>query len=166
MVSPWCWAPRPKADTVPAAWPVWWSSMAAKIQKAINSCKWCIQDDDIHANSPYATHHWHCSFGVVACWHDQHWDHDGVGSTPNMMNLLVFCDHFTKHFIAYVAPNQTAKSVAKFLRQSNISIFRTLANLLSNWEVSFESNIIRGLYELMGIHKVRTSHYHAQTNGQ
>ena len=41
---------------------------------------------------------------------------------PNMVNLLVFCDHFTKHIIVYVTPNQTAKTVATFLRQGYISI--------------------------------------------
>ena len=31
---------------------------------------------------------------------------------PNVVNLLVFCDHFTKHIMAYMTPNQTAKTVA------------------------------------------------------
>ena len=34
---------------------------------------------------------------------------------PNMVNILVFCDHFTKHVMAYMTPDQTAKTVAKFL---------------------------------------------------
>ena len=38
----------------------------------------------------------------------------------NMMNLLVFCYHFTKHIMAYVTPNQIAKTVAKFLWQGYI----------------------------------------------
>ena len=50
---------------------------------------------------------------------------------PNMVNILVFCDHFTKHVMAYVTPDQTAKTVPKFLRQGNISIFRALTKVLS-----------------------------------
>ena len=85
---------------------------------------------------------------------------------PNMVNLLVFCDHFMKHVMAYMTPDQTAKTVAKFLWQGYISIFWALAKLLSNQGANLKSNIIRELCELMGKQKVRTSPYHAQTNGQ
>ena len=51
---------------------------------------------------------------------------------PNMLNLLVFCDHFTKHVMAYMTPNQTVKTVAKFLWQGFILIFRAPAKLLSD----------------------------------
>ena len=30
---------------------------------------------------------------------------------PKVVNVLVFQDHFTKHVMAYVTPNQTAKTV-------------------------------------------------------
>ena len=45
-------------------------------------------------------------------------------------------------------------------------ISRAPAKLLSDWGANFESNIIRELCELMDTCKVRTSPYHAQTNGQ
>ena len=61
-------------------------------------------------------------------------------------------------------PDQTAKTVAKFLWQVYISIFRTLAKLLSDHGTNFESYIIKELSELMDIWKVRTSPYQAQTN--
>ena len=51
---------------------------------------------------------------------------------PNMVNILVFCDHFTKHIMVYVIPNQTVKTLAKFLWQGYISIFGAPAKLLSN----------------------------------
>ena len=47
-------------------------------------------------------------------------------------HVLVFWDHFMKHIMAYVTPNQTAKTVAKFLHQGYILIFRALARLLSD----------------------------------
>ena len=84
---------------------------------------------------------------------------------PNMVNLLVFCDHFMKHIMTYMTPNHAVKTVAKFLWQGYISIFRALSNLLSDLGANFESNIIRELCKLMGIWKVRSSPYHAQTNG-
>ena len=49
---------------------------------------------------------------------------------PNMLNLLVFCGHLTKYVIVYVTPNQTVKTVAKFLLQGYISIFGAQAKLL------------------------------------
>ena len=85
---------------------------------------------------------------------------------PNVVNLLIFCDHFTKHIMAYMTPDQTVKTFAKFLWQGYILIFREPAKLLSDQGAKFENNIIRELCELMGIQKVRTSPYHAQTNGQ
>ena len=63
-------------------------------------------------------------------------------------------------------PDQTAKTVAKFLWQGYISIFRVLPKLLSDQGANLESNIIRELCELMGIWKVSTSPYNAQSSGQ
>ena len=51
---------------------------------------------------------------------------------PKVANIPVFQDHFTKHVMAYVTPDQTAKTVAKYLYQGYISIFAALAQLLSN----------------------------------
>ena len=63
---------------------------------------------------------------------------------PNVVNLLVFCNHFTKHIMAYMTPDQTAKTVANFLWQVYISIFGAPAKLLSDRGVNFK-NIIRAL---------------------
>ena len=85
---------------------------------------------------------------------------------PNVVSVLVFCDHFMKHIMAYMTPNQTVKTVAKFLLQGYISIFGALAKLLRVWGANFESITIKELCELMGIWKVRMSPYHAQTYRQ
>ena len=85
---------------------------------------------------------------------------------PNVVNVFVFSNHFTKNIMAYVTPNQTAKTVAMFLWQGYILIFRALAKLLSDWGANFESNIVKELCGLMGIWKARTSPCHAQTNRQ
>ena len=37
-----------------------------------------------------------------------------LNQSPKVTNVLVFQDHFTKHVLAYVTPNQIAKTVAKF----------------------------------------------------
>ena len=53
-----------------------------------------------------------------------------LNQLPGVANILVFQDHCTKHILAYVTPNQTAKTVAKFLYGGYISIFGTPARLL------------------------------------
>ena len=55
-----------------------------------------------------------------------------LNKSPKVANVLVFQDHFMKHVLAYVTPNQTAKTVAKFHYQGYISIFRAPARLLSD----------------------------------
>ena len=34
-----------------------------------------------------------------------------LNQSPRFANLLVFQDHFTKHILAYVTPDQTAKTI-------------------------------------------------------
>ena len=85
---------------------------------------------------------------------------------PIMVNLLVFCNHFMKHIMAYVTPDKTAKTVAKFLWQWNISIFGSTSQAPERLRANFESNIIRQFCKLMGIQNIMTLPYHVQTIGQ
>ena len=145
---------------------LWWPGVAAQMQKVISSCDWCIQHEGSQAKAPM----W--AIIVTTPLELLHVDFTSIETMmeldqpPNMVNLLVFCNHFMKHVMAYVTPNQTAKIVAKFLWQRYISIWRALAKLLSDWGANFESNMVRDLCMLMAIWKVRTSPYHAKTNGQ
>ena len=144
----------------------WWFSIAAQMQKAISNCEWCNQHGGTCTKVPMQP------IIVSAPLEFLHIDFLSIEMTmefdqpPNMVNVLVFCAHFMKHIMAYVTLEQTAKTVAKFLWQGYISIFGALAKLLSDWEANFESNIVKELCELMGIQKVRTSPYHAQSNRQ
>ena len=45
-----------------------------------------------------------------------------LNQSPRAANVLVFQDHFTKHILAYVTPDQTVKTLAKFLYGGYISI--------------------------------------------
>ena len=49
--------------------------------------------------------------------------------SPRVTNVLVFQDHFMQHVLASVTPNQTVKTIAKFLYGVYISIFGALARL-------------------------------------
>ena len=41
---------------------------------------------------------------------------------PKVANVLVFQNHFMKHVLVYVTPDQTTKTVTKFFYQGYISI--------------------------------------------
>ena len=82
-----------------------------------------------------------------------------LNQMPRVTNVLVFQDHFTKHIMAYVTPNQTAKTVTKFLYQGYISIFRALARLLRNWGANYMSSIIDELCMLLSMKNLQTMLY-------
>ena len=52
--------------------------------------------------SPNVTHHdlelLHIDFTSIEIMME-------LDQLPNVLNILVFCDHFTKHVMAYVTPN-------------------------------------------------------------
>ena len=70
-----------------------------------------------------------------------------------------------KHVLAYVIPDQTAKTVAKFLYQGYISIFGALPRLLSDRGANFMSSVINEMCKILGMKKLWTTPYHPQTNG-
>ena len=85
--------------------------------------------------------------------------------SPRIANILVFQDHFMKHVLAYVTPDQTVKTIAKFLYGGYISISGALARLLNNRSASFTSNIIEELCKILGITQLQTMSYQPQSNG-
>ena len=87
-----------------------------------------------------------------------------LDKSPRVANVLVFQDHFTKHVLVYVTPNQTAKNIAKFLYGGYISISGAPARLLSDRGTSFTSSIIEKLCKILGIQWLQTTPYHPQTN--
>ena len=140
--------------------------MASQMQKVIGNCKQCIKHEGGHVRAPLQP------IIVIVPLELLHIDFTSIETMmelnhpPKVENILVFCDHFMKHIMVYVAPNQPVRTISKFLWQGYILIFRVPAKLLRDSGANFESNIIRELCELMGIYKVRVLPYHAQTNGQ
>ena len=71
--------------------------------------------------------------------------------SPKVTNVLVFQDHFTKHMLAYVTPDQAAKTITKLLYGGYISIFGASARLLSNRDASFMSSVIEEMCKVLGV---------------
>ena len=116
----------------------WLHGMVMRMQKVISSCERCIQHEGTQVKAPLQ------AILVTSPLELLHVDFTGIEMTmkldqpPHIVNVLVFCDHFTRHIMAYVTPDQMAKTVAKFLWQGYISIFGALAKLLSDWGATFE----------------------------
>ena len=85
---------------------------------------------------------------------------------PVFWNVLVLQDHFSKYVVAYVVKDQTARTTAKTLRNGYFGLFGVPAYLVSDQGKAFMGHIITHLCDLYGVQKLRTSPYHAQTNGQ
>ena len=85
---------------------------------------------------------------------------------PVICNVLVLQDHFSKYIVAYVVKDQTAHTGTKTLRNGYFRLFGAPAYLVSDQGKAFTGHVIMHLCELYGVQKLRTSPYHAQTNGQ
>ena len=85
---------------------------------------------------------------------------------PVIRNVLVLQDHFSKYVVAYVVKDQTARTATETLRNGYFGLFGAPAYLVSDQGKAFTGHVITHLCELYGVQKLRTSPYHAQTNGQ
>ena len=90
----------------------------------------------------------------------------GLHEEPVIRNVLVMQDHFSKHVVAYVVKDQKARTAAEALHSGYFGLFGALAYLLSDKGKSFTATVVEDLCTLYGVKKLRTSSYHAQTNGQ
>ena len=143
----------------------WWPGMAKQMRQVIKACRCCLQYEGGTPKAPL------CPIVATTPLDLLHVDFTSIETTmeldksPRVANVLVYQDHFTKHVLAYVTPNQTAKTVAKFLYGGYISIFGALVRLLSDRGTSFTSSIIEELCKILGIQQPWTMPYHPQTNG-
>ena len=139
--------------------------MAKQMKQVIRACKHCLQYEGGTSKAPL------CPIVATAPLDLLHVDFTSIKTTlelnqsPRVANVLVFQDHFTKHVLAYVTPDQTAKTIAKFLYGGYISIFGAPARLLSDRGTNFTSSIIEELCKILGIQWVQTMPYHPQMNG-
>ena len=128
----------------------WWPGMATQMQKAISSSKLCSQHEGIHAKAPvwpiFVTAPWSCCMLTLPALRPQwSWINPQMWWTFGLLWPL----YETCHGIH--DPPVKLQTVAMFLWQGYILIFRAPAKLLSDWGANFESNIIRELCGLISI---------------
>ena len=103
--------------------------MAKQMRQVIKACRCCLQYEGSTPKAPL------CPIVATTPLDLFHVDFTSIetmmqlNQSPRVPNILVFQDHFTKHVLVYVTPNQTTKTFAKFLYGGYISIFGALARL-------------------------------------
>ena len=138
--------------------------MTKQMRQTIRACTHCLQYEGGLPKAPL------CPIVATAPLDLLHVDFTSIETTlepkqsPRVTNILVFQEHFTKHMLAYVTPDQTAKTIAKFLYEGYTSIFGAPARLLSDRGASFTSNLTEELCKILGVKGLQPMPYHPQTN--
>ena len=139
--------------------------MTNQIWQSIKTCMHCLQHEGSFSKAPLHPIVATTSLDLL------HVDFTSIEMTlelnksPKVANVLVFQDHFMKHVLAYVTPDQTAKTIVKFLYQGYILIFQALVRLLSDRGANFMSSVINDMCKILSVKKLQTMLYHPQTNG-
>ena len=89
----------------------------------------------------------------------------GLKEKPEVKDVLVVEDHFTRYLQAYVTKNHTARTTARVLYNEYFSVFGFPRRLMSDQAPEFSGKVIAALCDLLGVAKIRTSPYHPQSNG-
>ena len=114
----------------------WWLGMANQMQQSIKSCTHCLHDEGDLSKAPL---HPIVATALMDLLHVDFTSRETtleLNRPPRVTNVLVFQDHFMKHIMVYVTPNQTAKTVVKYLYHGYISICGALAKVLTLWAAS------------------------------
>ena len=132
----------------------WCPGMAKQMRQVIKACRHCLQYEGGSPKAPL------CPIVATAALDLLRVDFTSIetimelNQSPRVANVFVFQDHFTKHVLEYVTPNQTAKTVTKFIYGGYISILGALARLLSDKGTSFTHSIIEELCKILGIQRL------------
>ena len=144
----------------------WWPSMACELKNCVKNCACCKKFEGAPPITklkklPYS------SPGEIL-----HIDYTSIEETINLnekpviRNVLVMQNHISKHIVTYVLKDQKAKTAVKALRWGYFGLLRAPAYLVSDQGGAFTGKVVESLTKLYRVQKLRTSSYHAQTNGQ
>ena len=142
----------------------YWPRMVTKISDFVRNCPLCAQSklDPNHKRAPLQSIEVNEPFVF--------WAMDYMGPLPETSrgnkHLLVVMDHFTKWCEVFATTDQKAQTVAEILVSRVFSRFGPPTVLHSDQGRNFESNLMKEVCNLMGIHKSRTTAYHPQCDGQ
>ena len=91
-----------------------------------------------------------------------------VGPFPtsdNFTHILTLVDRFSRWPEAFCLPDTSAKTIATVFVTNWVSRFGCPSTLTTDQGAQFESKLFTELTALLGIHRIRTTAYHPQSNG-
>ena len=98
------------------------------------------------------------------------WAMDIVGPLPvtaqGHQYILVMSDHFTKWVEAVPLANQNTETLARAFVENVVARHGVPVKLLTDQGSNLESELIKEVFRILDVHKLRTSAYHPQTDGQ
>ena len=142
----------------------WWPGMTSQLQQSIRNCTCCLQHEGglpkaplhpVMATAPLDL--LHVNSTSIATTMEPTQSPRSITSWYSKTTSRSTCWHVT--------PDQTAKTIAKFLYQGYISIFGAPVRLLTDRGAHFMSSMIDEMCKILGVKKLQTMPYHPQTNG-
>ena len=138
-----------------------WPRMAEEIRQYIQNCERCLR----YKQQP----EWAELKPLEASYPLElvHMDYLKIGGKddPNS-NVLVITDHFMRYSQAYVTMNQQAATAARVFVREFINNYGWPTKIPADQGQTFNGKLFTALCKEAKIHKLRTSPYHPQTNGQ
>ena len=135
----------------------WWTGMTRDLRNRIKKCGHCRKYEAAPPVVPMKP---------LACNGPGELLHVDFTSIEEIVPLKVLQDHFSRYVVAYVVKDQTACTAAETLRNGYFELYSAPAYLVSDQGKTFTGHVITHLCDLYGVQKLRTSPYHAHTNGQ
>lgn len=142
----------------------WWPNFYSETKHWIDTCKECAQRKGAKPElagkiQPIVAKE---AFDIIGM--------DFFGPLPATKNgnewVLSFTDHFSKYVELFALKSATEVEVANCLVKGIICRHGVMNQLISDRGSSFVSHVITEVYKVFKIHKVNTTAWHPQANGQ
>ena len=139
----------------------WWPRMRADIVKWTRSCQTCATRNVGKPLHPHLT-------PIPVAGPFDRVGVDVIRFPPSQRGnkyAVVFVDYLTKWPEVFPARDQSALTIARLLVEKVVTRHGVPTQLLSDRGASFLSNLMKEVYNLLGLKKVNTTAYHPQTDG-
>ena len=140
-----------------------------EVKSAVKNCKQCLHHDGDSVRAPQVPTEamgsmdlLHLDFTKIEVSGDCEKE---LKRKPEIVNVLVVTNHFTRHTRAFVTEDMTAHTVARILYHHYFYIFGTPLCLMTDNDLTFTSEVVQELFNLFRVKRVHTSAYHPQSNG-